>query len=956
VSIFLFRLGGAIGRRRGTVLAVWFFLLVLTAGGAATLGDDYDDSVAIPGTESQQGQDVLSDRFGMTGANGQVLLTASSGKITDQSNSATVGQIIKKTNAVHGVSVSNPLTADDPVLSKDNASTIAQLRFTDKVPSAATLDAVEKAAAPPPSSTVTTSVGGDAYKTTADPSKVPELLGLLVSFMILAITFGALLPAGMPIVSSLVGVGVTLSSVVLVSKVVTVSSNAPTLAEMLGLAVGIDYALFILSRHRRHLGEGLAPTEAMSRALATAGSAVVFAGATVVIALAGLSVAHIPVLTVMGLAAAAAVTIAVTIALTLVPAVALLLGERLRPRPKRAPRQRKGKPKAAPAPASTSGRAGFGSVWVTIVTRLPVLTIIGVLALLALAARPAADMRLALPDNSTAPTSTTQRQTYDKITAAFGEGYNAPLSIAADVIASTDPKDTVNKLADAVKGVPDVVAVTQATPNEGGDTGLIQAIPSAGQTAASTSNLVRELRDRAPGWEKKYGVSNILVTGQTAINIDVSERLAGALLPFAAIVIGLSLILLMIVFRSIAVPIKATLGYLLSVGVALGAVVAVFQWGWFQSLMGLEPGPIVSFLPIFVMGVLFGLAMDYEMFLVSAMREEYVQSRDPEQAVLRGFQASSKVVTAAAMIMSSVFVAFIPGGSSTIKPIALGLAVGVFVDAFVVRMTLVPAVLVLLGRWAWWLPRSLDRRLPEVDVEGAALHRKVEFETWQADQGCVALRARDLVVSEGDEAVQVVASPAQVTRVQASGDARALGLVLAGRKRPLGGELVVGGLLLPEQREAVNRTATLVDVAGPGLDRSVAEELRARSRLVSFSTRQRRAHTDRAARLLGELTGALDRGAGAAGPSASMEAAVVEASLAVASQVTVVVLVGTDELPVPERTRAEVLAHELADRGLAVVVVAHEPVGPPGGDAGQVLVGSAPGTSYAGQGPEVSHE
>jgi RND superfamily putative drug exporter len=955
VSIALFRLGAAIARRPGVVLAVWFLLLVLATGGATMLGDRYDDSVAIPGTESQQGQDVLSDRFGLTGANGQVLLTATSGTITDKANSSTVGQVVKKTNAVHGVSVTNPLTADDPVLSKDKISTIAQLRFTDKVPSESTLDEVQKAATAPGSSTVSSSVGGDAYKATADPSHLPELLGLLVSFLILTITFGALLPAGMPIVSSLIGVGVTLSSVVLVSSLATVSSNAPTLAEMLGLAVGIDYALFILSRHRRHLAEGLTPTESMSRALATAGSAVVFAGATVVIALAGLAVARIPVLTVMGLAAAAAVTIAVVIALTLVPAVALMLGERLRPRPARAPQKenrkenqkenrkenRKGKPKPA--------RAGFGAVWVRFVTRLPVLTIVAVLGLLALAAVPAASMRLALPDNSTAPTSSTQRQTYDKITAAFGEGYNAPLSVAADVIASTDPKDTVSKLADAIKGVPDVVAVTQATPNSGGDTALIQAIPSAGQTATSTSNLVRALRERAPGWEKQYGVSNILVTGQTAINIDVSERLGGALLPFAAIVIGLSLILLMIVFRSIAVPIKATLGYLLSVGAALGAVVAVFQWGWLENLMGLNAGPIVSFLPIFVMGVLFGLAMDYEMFLVSAMREEYVQSGDPRQAVLRGFRASSKVVTAAALIMSSVFVAFIPGGSATIKPIALGLAVGVFVDAFVVRMTLVPAVLMLLGHRAWWLPRALERRLPEVDVEGAALHRKVDFETWQDDHGAVALRAQDLAVREGDVPVQLEARPAEVTRVRVHDDGRELGLVLSGRERPFDGNLVVGGLLLPEQREAVNRTVTLIDLTAPLTGSGAGEMVRARARLVTFSLRQRRRYAERASDLVGQLEVAVR-------PGVALEGAVVEAALTLASNAEVAVLVGLDDLEKPQRERAEQLARELSDRGVAVVLVVGNADRPQSGAIGEVLVGSIAGATQADNGSGVTHE
>ncbi len=516
------------------------------------------------------------------------------------------------------------------------------------------------------------------------------------------------------------------------------------------------------------------------------------------------------------------------------------------------------------------------------------------------------------------------------------------------MIASTNPKDTVSKLADAIKGVPDVVAVTQATPNSGGDTALVQAIPSAGQTATSTSNLVRELRDRAPGWEKEYGVSNILVTGQTAINIDVSERLGGALLPFAGIVIGLSLILLMIVFRSIAVPIKATLGYLLSVGAALGAVVAVFQWGWLENLMGLNPGPIVSFLPIFVMGVLFGLAMDYEMFLVSAMREEYVQSGDPRQAVVSGFRASSKVVTAAALIMSSVFVAFIPGGSATIKPIALGLAVGVFVDAFLVRMTLVPAVLVLLGRRAWWLPRVLERRLPEVDVEGAALHRKVDFETWQAEHGAVALQALDLALREGDVPVQIEARPAEVTRVRFDGDGRALGLVLAGRERPFGGRLVVNGLLLPEQREAVNRVATLIDLATPATGDSADQMVLARARLMSFSARERRRYAERAADLVGQLEAAV-------GPGVALQQPVVQAALALASDAELAVLVGLDDLDPPQRARAERLASELADRDVAVLLIVGEASPSMEADA-QVLVGSVAGATQRDNGSGVAHE
>ena len=946
MSIFLFRLGGTIARRRWSVVGAWLVLLVLAVGGANLLGDEYDDSVAIPGTESQQGEDVLSERFGLTGANGQVLFTASTGTITDQQSSAEVAAIVEKIGAVKGVAISNPLTAEPLVVSADGASTIGQLRFTSQTPSEALLDTVVDAAKPPPGSTVETSVGGDAYKPTSDPSKVPELLGLLVSFMILAITFGALLPAGMPIVSSLIGVLVTLSSVVLVSRLTTVSSSAPTLAEMLGLAVGIDYALFLLSRYRRHLGEGHAPAEAMSRALATAGSAVVFAGATVVIALAGLSVAKIPVLTVMGLAAAAAVTVAVIVALTLLPAVALLLGERLRPRP---PKPKKPRTKAA------RERTGFSTRWVHLATRVPALTIVGILVVLGIAAVPAASMRLALPDNSTAPTDTTARQTYDKITKAFGEGYNSPLSVASNVIANDDPKQAVTNLANAIKGVPDVVAITQATPNEGGDTGLVQVVPRAGQTAASTKALVQALRAEAPAWEKQYDVSTILVTGQTAINIDVSSRLGGALVPFACIVIGLSLILLMIVFRSIAVPIKATLGYLLSVGVALGAVVACFQWGWLDPILSTSAGPIVSFLPIFVMGVLFGLAMDYEMFLVSAMREEYVATDDPRQAVFGGFQTSAKVVTAAALIMTSVFLAFIPGGSGTIQPIALGLAVGVLVDAFIVRMTLVPAVLVLLGRHAWWLPGWLDRALPEVDVEGAALHRKVEFGAWEAEHGEVALLARDLRILEGDEPLQVEAPPASVTQVRLPDgvDGRAAAYVLAGRTAPYDGDLVIAGRLLPEQREEINRVATLVDLGAAPPPLGAQDLIEERARLVTLTRRHRREYRARASALAAELGAAVSSRAPGAG--AALDAAVVECALALSGETEVVVLLGAAEPSAEQRSGAAALARELADRGIAVAVVEPGSAEPPGRHD-PVLVGSTARSISADEGARSRHE
>ncbi|TIC88266.1 MMPL family transporter [Nocardioides sp. GY 10113] len=951
MSVLLYRLGVFLSRRRGLVVGGWLLVLLAVVGSSTTLGNDFDDSFTVPGTQSQEGLDLIRDRFGQSGTSGQVIFTAAAGAITGSANARAVKRIAAAVDAVPGAQMSDPLGPPPgqkrPVLASDKRSTLGQVLFDDVDPTEETLAAVVAAARPPSGSGITTSVGGNAYKASAPPSRVPELIGLGVSFLILALTFGSLITAGMPILSALVGVGVTISAVVLASNVASVSSASPNLAEMLGLAVGIDYALFLLSRYRRQLRDpGITPAVAMSRALATAGSAVVFAGSTVIIALTGLAVARIPVLTVMGLAAAAAVAVAVTVALTLLPAIALLLGERLRPRTRRrTPRRRRWrrarKPAAQPdppSPAPSRERVPLSMRWIALVTGRPLLTILVVASVLLLAAVPASRLELALPDNSSAPEGTAPRQTYDDITDAFGEGYNAPLTITAGVITSDDPVGTVNKLATALGKLPGVVAVTQATPNESADTALIQVIPTAGQTAPSTARLVGELRDHSAELEQTYGVTDMLVTGPTAVNIDVSERLGASLLPFAAIVIGLSLLLLMIVFRSVAVPLKATLGYLLSVGAALGAVVVVFQWGWLGAVAGGDTGPVVSFLPIFVMGVLFGLAMDYEMFLVSAMREAYVGSGDARAAVRTGFRASSIVVTAAALIMTSVFLTFVPDGSTTIKPIAFGLAVGVFVDAFAVRMTFVPAVLVLLGSRAWWLPGWLDRRVPAVDVEGAAMHRKVAYEDWEKTHGTAALVARDLVVRPGGPSVSVEAPPGEVTRlvVPDGVDPADLARALVGRLRPVAGDLVVGGLLLPEQREAVLASAACVDVGPPdgrradgrpADDRSPEARVVERSRLSAFGRRARSAFAERALDRVEALDGVAAPYAAIAGPAgrAAIRDAVVEAALALAGGVRLLVLVQEDpESPVPPGA-AEALARRVAAGGVTAVLLRPPP-------------------------------
>jgi RND superfamily putative drug exporter len=928
MSVLLYRLGGFVGRHRGLVVGAWLLVLAAVVGGSLTLGPAYDDGFSVPGTQSQEGEDLIRDRFGQSGTTAQVVLEVDRGRVTGKAHARAVADIASEVDDVAGASMSNPLGPppgyDAPVLSDDGRATLGIVSFADVEPSQRTLDQVQRAAVPPPGSDLTTYVGGNAYSASGDPSRVPELIGLLVSLMILAVTFGSFVTAGMPILTALVGVGSTLAGLAVLSNVVSINSASPHLAEMLGLAVGIDYALFILSRYRRQLADpGLTPAVAMSRALATAGSAVVFAGTTVVIALTGLAVARIPVLTVMGLAAASAVLVAVTVALTLLPALALLLGERLRPRSRPGTRRPRLRLRRRPR----GERVGVPTRWVRLVTAKPLLTVAAVVVVMVLASVPAARLELALPDNGSDPAGSAPRETYDAVIEAFGEGWNAPLTVTASVITSDDPVGTVDSVAAAFRTQPGVVAVPQATPNQSADTALFQVIPAAGQTAPSTAALVTELRDRSPEIEQRFGISDILVTGPTAVNIDVSDRLGASLLPFAAIVIGLSLFLLMIVFRSLAVPVKATLGYLLSVGTALGAVVVVFQWGALDAVLPLPAaGPVVSFLPIFLMGVLFGLAMDYEMFLVSAMREEYVGSHHAREAVHRGFRASSVVVTAAALIMTSVFVTFIPGGSTTIQPIAFGLAVGVLADAFLVRMTLVPAVLVLLGDRAWWLPRWLDARIPSVDVEGAALHRKIAYEDWERTHGTAALVARDVVVADGVPPVQVLVQPGRVGLVDVPPglDPADLGRVLVGRQRPRSGDLVVGGLLLPEQREQVQRRTVLLEVGPVPTDDPPPDALvRRAARLAAWSRGGRAAFAERAAVLRDGIDAAARAVGDPAGPRgrAAVSSAVTRAAVAAAGGAVLVVVVGEGpESSVPPGT-ARAIARALADHGITSVVL-----------------------------------
>jgi len=839
MSLALYRLGRLIGRHRLAVIGVWVVLLASLAGLGFAGGAAFEDNNSIPGTESQEGQDVLASRFGdlASGASAQLLFRADDGDIADE-----LTVVASRLDAIADVDgVARVTEADELTIDDAGDAALATVQFDEEKPDESVLEEARLAATADADGVVST-IGGSAYNVQDEQSHLGEVIGIGVALLVLLVTFGSLLAAGMPLVAALTSVGSTMGALFIASHLTAISPSTSAFSSMLGLAVAIDYSLFVLSRHRSELAHGQPPGEAMARALGTAGTAVVFAGITVVVALGGLFVVGIPTLTVMAVGGAVAVAMGVLAALTLLPAIALIAGERLRPRARKAD--------ARPLRPSLADR------WVRLVTRVPALTIVLVVLVVGVVALPAASMQLGLRDASTQPVGSTERDHFDAVAESFGPGWNAPLLITVDVLSASNPVETLDDLRDEVEDVDGVEAVVLSTPNPAGDTGLLRVIPEGGQNDPATVELVGELRASAPAWEEERGVSDIRVTGTTAVNIDVSARMQAALVPFTLTVIGLSLILLLLVFRSVWVPLKATAGFLLSVGAAFGAIVAVFQWGWFPALLdGDSPGPLVSFLPILVMGVLFGLAMDYEMFLVSRMREEFSHTGDARKAVQLGFGHSAPVVTAAAVIMIAVFTAFVPGGTDTIRPIAFGLAVGVFVDAFLVRMTLVPAVMVAFGARAWWLPRWLGRMLPVVDIEGDAVVRQASVDESPAAE--LAVTARDLRVKPGNDPLtfDVRFGEVAVVSVRDPEAGIALALALAGRQRVSAGTLFVAGLTLPEAAGRVRRisaVATSESVRPPGTARQYADTV------IGVNGGRRRARRQRA-RLVEGLFPGLDR-------------------------------------------------------------------------------------------------
>ncbi|WP_336706794.1 MMPL family transporter [Oerskovia sp. USHLN155] len=560
-----------------------------------------------------------------------------------------------------------------------------------------------------------------------------EIVGLLVAAVVLVVMLGTLIGAGLPILTALIGVGIGALGALSLSGVVEMASVTPVLGLMLGLAVGIDYSLFIVNRHRRQLKAGDELHESIALANGTSGNAVVFAGTTVLVALLALNVTGIPFLGLMGTVGAACIAIAVLIAVTLTPALLGLVGERILSKKERA--------RLAGTAAGGSGAATRGAQEAQGATSAPaeirpmstgwavVRVVVGIAALL-LVALPALDLRLNLPDGSTEPHDSTQYQAYSTLAEKFGEGQNGTLLVVADLPAveagseaeaAVDSMTAQVEIAQTLFDQEDVVAVAPIGTSEDGTVAAFQVVPAEGPTSESTEELVHTLRDMSP----IDGTYEIGVAGSASGNVDISEKLASALPVYLAVVVGLSLIILVLVFRSIFVPVIATLGFILSYFAALGGVVAIYQWGWLGGVFGVEsPGPILNFLPTILVGILFGLAMDYMLFLGSGMREAYAHGAPARIAVVQGVRAGRSVVTAAAIIMIAVFGGFIFSHSAMIRPIGFALAFGVLVDAFVIRMMVVPALMHLAGDKAWWLPRWLDKILPDVDVEGASLERR----------------------------------------------------------------------------------------------------------------------------------------------------------------------------------------------------------------------------------------
>ncbi len=708
MSSLLYRIGHGAAQRPWRVIAAWLVVAVAVVAASASFGRDLDDSFEVPGVDSQRAVELLSaagsDSAGLTAR--VVVAPLDPSATFDAPEAQAELERLRGDLAMlpHVISVSDPLapggvsgdervavmTVQYPVLEALDASDLERL-----------LDAVDEARV---DSTLQVEAGGDLFFAFDEAETgASELIGLLVAMIVLLVAFGSLIAMGLPIGIALFGLALGVSSMSLIAHLIDVPSWAPQIGSMIGLGVGIDYALFLVTRHREFLHRGLDVADAAGRAVATAGQAVIFAGGTVVIAILGLAVAGVPFMTAAGVAISVIVLIMVVASVTLLPAFLGVVG----PWIDRLGIHRRHRTGVVGAGWTRWGRHVADHAWSYA---------IGVTALLLALTAPVLSLNLGFPDDGTQPESQTQRRAYDLVADGFGPGINGPLVIAVDI---SNDASVVAPLAVAVAADPGIASVAEPQVDVAAGVATMVATPTTAPQGDATYETVQRLRAEVFPSVLDGRDASAHIGGSTANFGDVAGRVTDRLPAFIGAVIALSFVLLMFVFRSVLVPLKAALLNLLSIGAAYGVLVMVFQWGWGKDLIGLESTvPIVSFIPMFMFAILFGLSMDYEVFLLSRVREEYLATGDNDTAVIHGLATTARVITSAALIMISVFGGFVLGSDPTTKMFGLGLATAILVDATIVRIVLVPATMKLMGDANWWLPAWLDRTLPSVDIDG----------------------------------------------------------------------------------------------------------------------------------------------------------------------------------------------------------------------------------------------
>ena len=711
MSAFLFRLGRRTARHPYRTLGVWLLIAVAVFSLNSSFGGEVANDFRVPGVEAQQARDLLKERFPtQSGAAGQVVFHVPDGRLDEPARRAEVAAALQRLRTGdHVTLVTDPFDRSGPTVSADGRTAFTSIQYDRQTLERASYDQAVTAVAPTRASGIQTEISG-SIAGAAEAVEGREGIGLVVAMVVLLVAFGSVIAMGIPIGTAVLGLAVGLGGIGILAGLTSVPEVSPMLAAMIGLGVGIDYALFVVTRHRQHLHEGMSVADAAGRANATAGQSVLFAGTTVVIALIGLVLADIPSITTMGAAVAIVVLVAMAMAVTMLPAFLGMAGttiDRLSIHRKRSERSQAGGP-------TVSGR------WASRVGHRPwPYAIVSLVALVALAV-PVTQLRIGWADDGNAAASTTQRKSYDLLTDAFGKGFNGPLTIVVDS-AGTTVAPALERVRNALSNDPGIASVSPPRLSAAGDTAVVLATPTSSPQDVATSDLVKRLRAEVLPRTLDGTGSTALITGQTAFFEDISQKLTDRLPIFITAVVALSFLLLMMVFRSVLVPLKAAVMNLLSIGAAYGVVVAVFQWGWGKGLVGLEDTiPVNPFVPLIMFAILFGLSMDYEVFLLSRIREEYVRTGDSHTSVVEGLRSTARVITSAALIMISIFLAFVSSTDVMVKMFGVGLATAVFLDATLVRMVLVPSTMSLLGSANWWLPRFLDRVLPKLDFESSA--------------------------------------------------------------------------------------------------------------------------------------------------------------------------------------------------------------------------------------------